>query len=96
MGITQVVLWVVWGWSISHPSKLKLSVAAIGALLAMLLELYDFPPYFGLLDAHSLWHLATVPLTLLWWSFVCDDAKFITTGLLRKATEEKAEEKKTE
>ncbi|KAF3606133.1 hypothetical protein DY000_02049209 [Brassica cretica] len=33
--------------------------------LAMLLEIYDFSPYGGYFDAHSIWHLATVPLTIL-------------------------------
>jgi post-GPI attachment to proteins factor 3 len=36
----------------------------------VLLELLDFPPLAGLVDAHSLWHAATIPLTTLWYSFV--------------------------
>ncbi|KAF8663191.1 hypothetical protein HU200_055793 [Digitaria exilis] len=53
--------------------------------LAMLLELYDFPPYMGYADAHSLWHASTVPLTYLWWSFIKDDAEFRTSTLIKKA-----------
>ncbi|CAN6987246.1 unnamed protein product [Brassica oleracea var. botrytis] len=53
--------------------------------LAMLLEIYDFPPYRGYFDAHSIWHLATVPLTILWWSFTRDDAEFRTSSLLKKS-----------
>ncbi|KAH0868097.1 hypothetical protein HID58_075119 [Brassica napus] len=53
--------------------------------LAMLLEIYDFPPYEGYFDAHSIWHLATVPLTILWWSFIRDDAEFRTSSLLKKS-----------
>ncbi|XP_048622919.1 post-GPI attachment to proteins factor 3-like [Brassica napus] len=53
--------------------------------LAMLLEIYDFPPYGGYFDAHSIWHLATVPLTILWWSFIRDDAEFRTSSLLKKS-----------
>ncbi|CAN6934203.1 unnamed protein product [Brassica oleracea] len=53
--------------------------------LAMLLEIYDFPPYGGYFDAHSIWHLATVPLTILWWSFIRDDAEFRTFSLLKKS-----------
>ncbi|CAN6886533.1 unnamed protein product [Brassica oleracea] len=52
---------------------------------AMLLEIYDFPPYGGYFDAHSIWHLATVPLTILWWSFIRDDAEFRTSSLLKKS-----------
>ncbi|CAF1967256.1 unnamed protein product [Brassica napus] len=48
-------------------------------------EIYDFPPYEGYFDAHSIWHLATVPLTILWWSFIRDDAEFRTSSLLKKS-----------
>ena len=34
--------------------------------LAALLELFDFPALWGHFDAHSLWHLATVPLGFIW------------------------------
>uniref|UniRef100_A0A0D3C4Q2 Post-GPI attachment to proteins factor 3 n=1 Tax=Brassica oleracea var. oleracea TaxID=109376 RepID=A0A0D3C4Q2_BRAOL len=53
--------------------------------LAMLLEIYDFPPYGGYFDAHSIWHLVTVPLTILWWSFIRDDIEFRTSSLLKKS-----------
>ncbi|CAN6860773.1 unnamed protein product [Brassica oleracea] len=49
------------------------------------LQIYDFPPYGGYFDAHSIWHLATVPLTILWWSFIRDDAEFRTSSLLKKS-----------
>lgn len=42
--------------------------------LAMSLELLDFPPFFRLLDAHALWHAATIPLAAGWWRFLCSDA----------------------
>uniref|UniRef100_A0A0D3A7Q9 Post-GPI attachment to proteins factor 3 n=1 Tax=Brassica oleracea var. oleracea TaxID=109376 RepID=A0A0D3A7Q9_BRAOL len=68
-----------------HPSNWKLWVVVIASGLAMLLEIYDFPPYGGYFDAHSIWHLATVPLTILWWSFIRDDAEFRTSSLLKKS-----------
>lgn len=34
-------------------------------VLAMSLELLDFPPWFGSVDAHSLWHLGTVGPTIV-------------------------------
>lgn len=40
----------------------------------MSLELFDFAPLFRLLDAHALWHLATIPLAAAWWRFLCSDA----------------------
>ena len=36
-------------------------------ILAMSLELFDFPPYRGMIDAHSLWHLGTVVPTIWWY-----------------------------
>ena len=60
-------------------------MVVIASGLAMLLEIYDFPPYGGYFDAHSIWHFATVPLTILWWSFIRDDAEFRTSSLLKKS-----------
>jgi hypothetical protein len=31
-------------------------------IIASMLEIFDFPPYFEIFDAHSLWHALTVPL----------------------------------
>jgi hypothetical protein len=36
-------------------------------------EVYDFPPVWGLFDAHSLWHLATGLVTWLWYDFAAAD-----------------------
>ena len=38
-------------------------------VLSSMLEVFDFPPYLYLFDAHSLWHLATVPLGFMWYHF---------------------------
>ncbi|CAF1920650.1 unnamed protein product [Brassica oleracea] len=83
MGVAQLFLlarWAAW-----HPSNWKLWVVVIASGLAILLEIYDFPPYGGYFDAHSIWHLATVPLTILWWSFIRDDAEFRTFSLFKKS-----------
>ncbi|KAG5384222.1 hypothetical protein IGI04_035692 [Brassica rapa subsp. trilocularis] len=53
--------------------------------LAMLLEIYDFSLYGRYFDAYSIWHLATVPLTILWWSFIRYDAEFRTSSLVKKS-----------
>lgn len=36
-------------------------VFVVGMHACMLLEVLDFPPLLGLLDAHALWHAATPP-----------------------------------
>ncbi|CAD6885593.1 unnamed protein product [Tilletia controversa] len=44
-------------------------------LLAMSFEVFDFPPIGRALDAHSLWHLATVPLARMWYDWLIRDAR---------------------
>ena len=43
--------------------------------LASLLELLDFPPLLRALDAHSLWHLSTVPIASMWYDWLIQDAQ---------------------
>ena len=70
-GVVQNLLWSV--FSVKRYQKLKKPWAAWPGLivawiiLAMSLELLDFPPIQGLLDAHSLWHLGTVGPTIWWY-----------------------------
>ncbi|KAE8724989.1 hypothetical protein F3Y22_tig00009024pilonHSYRG00025 [Hibiscus syriacus] len=84
MGVAQVVIWGVWADVTNHPSRWKVWLFNVGGILAVLLEIYDFPPYKGFLDAHALWHAAYIPLSYLCWSFVRDDAEFRTLTLLKK------------
>ncbi|KAF2432797.1 Mn2+ homeostasis protein Per1 [Tothia fuscella] len=78
-GIVQNVLWS--GFSIIRYARMKKIWAAWPGLivtwiiLAMSLELFDFPPWKGMLDAHSLWHLGTVGPTIWWYSFLIKDAQ---------------------
>lgn len=85
MGVAQLLTWAIWAGVSRHPSRWKVWLVVVGGGLAMLLEIYDFPPYQGFVDAHALWHATTVPLTYIWWSFIRDDAIFQTSGLLKKA-----------
>ncbi|VDC02484.1 unnamed protein product [Peniophora sp. CBMAI 1063] len=48
--------------------------AVVLTTLATMLELFDFPPWWRVIDAHSLWHLATAPLAVLWYDFLINDA----------------------
>ncbi|CAL5405120.1 unnamed protein product [Camellia sinensis] len=85
MAVAQLLIWTFWAGVTRHPSRWKLWVVVVGGGLAMLLEIYDFPPYEGFVDAHALWHACTIPLTYLWWSFIKDDAEFRTSILHKKA-----------
>ncbi|KAJ1569451.1 hypothetical protein HK405_004614 [Cladochytrium tenue] len=61
-------------WRRRHAWKMALTVFLI--MTAMTLELLDFAPLYGVLDAHALWHLATWPILHVLYSFFHDDAAF--------------------
>ncbi|OCF75469.1 hypothetical protein I204_04325 [Kwoniella mangroviensis CBS 8886] len=48
-------------------------ILVILTTLAMSFELLDFSPVFRIIDAHSLWHASTIPLTIAWWHFMVED-----------------------
>lgn len=85
MGIAQVLFWAVWAGITHHPSRFKIWAVVVGCAMAILLELYDFPPYKGYVDSHALWHATNIPLAYLWWSFVYEDAKFRTSTITKKS-----------
>ena len=41
-----------------------------------LFEVFDFPPLWGLLDAHAVWHGATMWVGLAFWRVMIEDAKW--------------------
>lgn len=65
--------WVWW------PALLVLVLAG-----AMSLELLDFPPWLYTIDAHSLWHLSTIPITHVWYRFLMKDARWEQTQIGQK------------
>ncbi|RKF59531.1 Protein PER1-like protein [Erysiphe neolycopersici] len=54
-------------------------------MMTMGLELMDFPPLWGHIDAHSLWHLGTVAPTIIWYNFLLKDAQDDLDSLRLKA-----------
>ncbi|KAI4110757.1 MAG: hypothetical protein LQ339_001033 [Xanthoria mediterranea] len=89
VGVVQNILW---SWfSVKRYQKLKKPWAAWPGMivawivLAMSLELLDFAPVRGLLDAHSLWHLGTVGPTIWWYNFLVRDAQQDIAGERLKA-----------
>lgn len=80
-GILGGTGWLFW-YMFSRSKKMyawKVLAFQLLAALSLILEVNDFPPLFHTLDAHSLWHLSTVPLTILFYNFVIDDCVSLRT-----------------
>ncbi|KJE91022.1 post-GPI attachment to protein factor 3 [Capsaspora owczarzaki ATCC 30864] len=54
----------------------KALAAVVGLGLCAAFEIADFPPVFGIFDAHALWHGSTVLVIVVWYSFLIDDASY--------------------
>lgn len=80
----QITVWAVWAAYTRHPYRWKLWVVVVGGAVAMVLNLYDFPPYRAVVDARALWHATMIPLSYLWWSFVRDDSVHTTSVVIKK------------
>ena len=65
----------------------KAMIVGFAFILAGLLEVFDFPPMFGLIDAHALWHLATIPITKVWYDFLIEDSVSYAHGKKQKLDE---------
>ena len=78
--VLNSAVWLAWAFRRRHPARhvLLRFVALIYAALA--LEVLDFPPVAGLLDAHACWHAVTVPLisgtAASFWTFVLGDLRY--------------------
>ncbi len=58
----------------SRANRVRMLLFQCWFMLAAMMEIFDFPPLFGLFDAHSLWHACTVPLGFFWYKFLRVDA----------------------
>ena len=77
VGITHSLLWCYWCFRYRYPHMKINLITQCGMWLLSLLELIDFPPLFGYMDAHSLWHGFSIFVTYLWFQFVTADAIFL-------------------
>lgn len=81
-GFVSNLLWLHWGiQQIKSGNNQRLILGrqliqfvAIN-VLSMSLVAIDFPPFFDLIDVHALWHLSTIPITLMWYKFIASDLK---------------------
>ena len=69
LGLVHLLLWFLWWWRTRCERPHAGRALAINALLAaaILLEIGDFAPLWGVIDGHALWHLSTAPIALLFW-----------------------------
>uniref|UniRef100_T1JAC6 Post-GPI attachment to proteins factor 3 n=1 Tax=Strigamia maritima TaxID=126957 RepID=T1JAC6_STRMM len=59
-----------------QPHVWKCAATAVLVNVLLLLEIVDFSAFF-IFDTHSLWHLSTIPLHRLWYSFAIDDCLYL-------------------
>ena len=89
LGFCHNILWLIYAIPASRAylRRLRLqqmtSRPAFNTKVAMLislttsaiaLELFDFPPWKRVIDAHALWHLATFPIAWVWYDFLVEDS----------------------
>ncbi|XP_049777426.1 post-GPI attachment to proteins factor 3 [Schistocerca cancellata] len=77
VGIVNGLGWLLWcTWCRKmQPYVWRCALFVVLAGLSLLLEIADFPPLLWTLDAHALWHLATVPLPILFYRFLIEDCR---------------------
>ena len=79
VGAVNSVCWLTWAacyWrAMPH---VKFAVASVILVnLTILLEVLDFAPFLWTFDSHSLWHLSTAPIHILWYRFAIADCKYL-------------------
>ncbi|KAK5624361.1 hypothetical protein RRF57_000077 [Xylaria bambusicola] len=74
VGMVHNLLWSYFSWKkwreTGQTWAIWPSMLVAWIMLVMSLELLDFPPLWGALDAHSLWHLGTIAPAILWYKYV--------------------------
>ncbi|KAF4832228.1 Protein PER1-like protein [Colletotrichum siamense] len=79
VGVIQNLMWLWFSYNKYRQTRrvwaIWPSIVVAIIVTVMSLELFDFPPLLGALDAHSLWHLGTIPPTILMYRFLIKDAQ---------------------
>jgi hypothetical protein len=66
------LFWSFWNWNII-PHAWYMSIVVLSLTATALLEIFDFPAWWRVFDAHSLWHFSTMPCALMYWEFLLKD-----------------------
>ncbi|KAF3768990.1 hypothetical protein M406DRAFT_62983 [Cryphonectria parasitica EP155] len=88
-GLVSNALWTRYSWVKYRSSRRSWAtwpgLCVAWVVLAMSLELFDFPPVLGgSVDAHCLWHLGTVGPTVLLYNFLVKDAQDDMAGSIER------------
>ncbi|XP_032647189.1 GPI-specific phospholipase A2-like PGAP3 isoform X2 [Chelonoidis abingdonii] len=88
IGLLNLFWWL--GWCIRNQQRLPYVRKCVVVVLLLqglaLLELLDFPPLFWIFDAHAIWHISTIPVNVLFYSFLRDDSLYLlkaNSGVLK-------------
>jgi hypothetical protein len=71
-GIANAMGWSVWCfyyWK-TRPYVWRCALFVVLVGLCMIFEVMDFPPLLWVIDAHSLWHLATAGLPFIFYRYI--------------------------
>ena len=71
-GIANAMGWFIWCfyyWK-SRPYVWRCALFVFLVGVCMIFEVLDFPPLLWIIDAHSLWHLATAGLPFIFYRYV--------------------------
>lgn len=78
-GVLSNLLWIYWAtFKQKNVNIRKETYKFVGGNVAsMAMVAIDFPPFFDLIDMHALWHLSTIPITIMWYKFITVDANSV-------------------
>ena len=78
LGLANTAAWALYCQAVRHPHRWRLYRFLVLMYVALLLEVLDFPPLLMLVDAHAVWHAATIPLVYLFYHFLHGDVEWVT------------------
>lgn len=89
-GVSSNLIWFLWAIFKQKDKKLKWETVKFvgGNVLSMAMVAVDFPPFFDLIDMHALWHLSTIPITIMWYKFISIDGVGVGVGEITKPLKE--------
>lgn len=74
IGVLTKLVWISWIWR-NYRTKLgkKMTTFIAASAAVTLMVAVDFPAWWDLIDMHALWHLATIPVTIMWYDAMKSD-----------------------